>query len=164
MTRSLGLDFGTTNTVVAQAQSAGRAAPIAFRFANDSIAAFRSALCFWADVVRHRTHLHAEAGPWAIERFIEDPWDCRFLQSIKSFAASDNFRGTAIHGKSHSYEDLLRVFFDRVRFHAGEPLAQLPPRLVVGRPIRYVGSEPDAQLAMRRYHDALAPIGFQEIR
>ena len=150
--------------MVAQAQTPGRATPLEFAFENQRIAAFRSALCFWADVVRHRSHIHAEAGPWAIQRFIEDPWDCRFMQSIKSFAASHNFRGTAIHGKSRSYEELLGVFFERLRFHAGGHMAALPARLVVGRPITYVGSEPDAQLAMRRYHDALAPFGFREIR
>ena len=164
MARSLGFDFGTTNTVVAQLQAPGRAAAFAFSFENERIAAFRSALCFWVDVIRHRSHVHAEAGPWAIQRFIEDPWDCRFMQSIKSFAASDNFRGTVIHGKRRSYEELLSVFFERLRCHAGERMAALPPRLVVGRPITYVGSDPDAQLAMRRYRDALAPFGFQEIR
>jgi len=164
MTKSLGFDFGTTNTVVAQVQDGGRAIPFEFAFENQRIAAFRSALCFWADVVRHRSHIHAEAGPWAIQRFIEDPWDCRFMQSIKSFAASHNFQGTAIHGKRRSYEELLGVFFERLRFHAGGRLEALPARLVVGRPVTYVGSEPDAQLAMRRYQHALAPFGFREIR
>ncbi|HUL05258.1 MAG TPA: Hsp70 family protein [Candidatus Acidoferrum sp.] len=165
MTTSLGFDFGTTNTVVAQVQNGGgRAAPFEFAFENQRIAAFRSALCFWVDVVRHRSHIHAEAGPWAIQRFIEDPWDCRFMQSIKSFAASPNFQGTVIHGKRRSYEELLGVFFERLRAHAGERLDALPPRLVVGRPITYVGAEPDGQLAMRRYQDALAPFGFREIR
>ena len=140
---------------------AGPRVPLEFAFENQRIAAFRSALCFWADVVRHRSHIHAEAGPWAIQRFIEDPWDCRFMQSIKSFAASHNFQGTAIHGKRRSYEELLAVFFERLRFHAGGRMAALPARLVVGRPITYVGSEPDAQLAMRRYQDALAPFGFR---
>src|SRR4030095_6697987 len=164
MAASLGFDFGTTNTVVAQVQDGGRAVPIEFAVENQRIAAFRWAVCCGADVVRHRSHSQAEAGPWAIQRFIEDPWDCRFMQSIKSFAASDNFRGTAIHGKRRSYEELLAVFFERLRFHSGERMAALPARLVVGRPVTYVGSEPDAQLAMRRYHDAAAPLGFREMR
>jgi hypothetical chaperone protein len=156
----LGFDF---DDYTGRAGARRRAIPFEFAFENQRIAAFRSALCFWADVVRHRSHIHAEAGPWAIQRFIEDPWDCRFMQSIKSFAASHNFQGTVIHGKRRSYEELLGVFFERLRFHAGGRMAALPARLVVGRPITYVGSEPDAQ-CHAALTDALAPFGFQEIR
>jgi hypothetical chaperone protein len=161
MARSLGLDFGTTNTVLAQADADGKVAPIAFEFQSAPLSALRSALCFW-----HDSHAGTamEAGPWAIAHYIDDPGDRRFIQSLKTFAANPSFSGTVIYGNSYRFEDLLAAYFGRLLEHAGKPLASLPRRLVVGRPVRFAGGSPDAGLAKRRYEAALRRFGFDEIR
>ena len=163
-TASLGLDFGTTNTVLAMREDdAARAAPVAFDFAGESMDALRSALCFWKPALGQHASDAAEAGPWAIQRYIDDPGDCRFLQSLKTFAASPYFQNTYLFAQKYSFEDLLEVFFKRVHFHAGEALTPLPRRLVVGRPVTFAGGAPDAELAMARYRTALQRFGFEEI-
>ena len=43
--------------------------------------------------------------------------------------------------------------------HAGLALADLPDRIIVGRPVRYVGSRPDAALAHTRYQAMFAMLG-----
>ncbi|WP_298163982.1 Hsp70 family protein, partial [Novosphingobium sp.] len=43
--------------------------------------------------------------------------------------------------------------------HAGDALADLPDRIVVGRPVRYVGSQPDPLLARKRYDAMFALLG-----
>lgn len=163
MTNSLGLDFGTTNTVIAQPQPHGGAAPMRFDFRGDALSTFRSALCFWSEAADRRSRLQVEAGPWAIQQFVEFAEDCRFMQSLKSFAASKSFDGTFIFGKRYRFEDLMSVFFEKLRAHAGEQMVELPRRLVVGRPVTYAGASADPELAMQRYRQALAPYGFDDI-
>jgi hypothetical chaperone protein len=157
MARSLGLDFGTTNTVLAQADADGKVAPIAFEFQSAPLTALRSALCFWRD---SHAGTAMEAGPWAIAHYIDDPGDRRFIQSLKTFAANPSFSGTVIYGNSYRFEDLLAAYFGRLLEHAGKPLASLPRRLVVGRPVRFAGGAPDAGLAKGRYEAALRRFGF----
>ena len=47
--RALGLDFGTTNTVVALTDGQGGSELVAFAGDAATGAVFRSALCFWED-------------------------------------------------------------------------------------------------------------------
>jgi hypothetical chaperone protein len=106
----------------------------------------------------------AEAGPWAIQSFLEHAADCRFIQSLKSFAASRLFESTGIYGRAYKFEDLFSAFFKRLSEHASPQLDDLPREVLVGRPVSYAGSHPDPGLAMQRYQAALAPFGFEHIR
>ena len=162
--RALGLDFGTTNTVLAWAHPHHPAEPVMFKFMTNPLFAFRSALC--AVNVGDEDHPRAEweAGPWAIQKFIEHAGDCRFIQSLKSFAASRLFDTTGVHGRAYKFEDLFNVFFAKLRGHAAPQLDKLPRDVLVGRPVAYVGSRPDAALAMQRYRAALTPFGFERLR
>ncbi len=160
---SIGLDFGTTNTVLSRCDGDGKIAPLMFGQGKRASSTFPSALCFWEENEERETRLRVAAGPWAIEQFLIDPQDCRFLQSLKSFAASRLFEGTAIFEYYFRFEELLGAFFDEMHAHAGKQMQQQVPRLVVGRPVQYVGANPDAELAMRRYREALATIGFDEV-
>ena len=88
--RAMGLDFGTTNTVVALSDARGGAELISFRRGDADTGPFRSALCYWADDEGGRTRLRHDAGPWAIDEYRAYPQDSRFIQSSKSVAASPN--------------------------------------------------------------------------
>jgi hypothetical chaperone protein len=162
--RSLGLDFGTTNTVLAWAHPHAPADPVVFNFLSNRLFSFRSALCFWDEGDENQPDVHSEAGPWAIQRFIEFAGECRFIQSLKSFAASRLFDSTHVFGRAYKFEDLFGTFFGELREHAHPQLDRLPKDVLVGRPVEYVGSRPDPALAMQRYGLALAPFGFERIR
>ena len=88
-TRTLGLDFGTTNSVAAVA-SGGEAALVSLDAPEGTEAVFRSALCFWEDE-RGRGGVLSEAGPWAIREYLDFPQGSRFIQSFKSVAANASF-------------------------------------------------------------------------
>ena len=120
-------------------------------------------MCFWEEDSDASRGLRFEAGPWAIERFIDDPLDCRFLQSFKTFAASKSFTETHIHGKKFTFEDLLTAFIEKLRAHAGPALADLPLQLVAGRPVAFAGVNPNEALALERYERAFKRVGFEEI-
>lgn len=159
MTLSLGLDFGTTNTVATTINAQGEAEAIHFAHGDAATDAFRSVLCFWEthDDIR-RTNV--EAGPWAIDQFLELMGECRFIQSFKTFAASPLFSDTLIYGRRLKFEDLLSTFLRRVRDHAGR---DFPKRIIIGRPVKFAGVAPDEALARERYEAALRAVGFEEI-
>ncbi|HUP98284.1 MAG TPA: Hsp70 family protein [Usitatibacter sp.] len=163
--RSLGLDFGTTNTVLSWAHPHAPADPVVFNFLSNRLFSFRSALCFWNEGDDDHPRVSSDAGPWAIQRFIELAGDCRFIQSLKSFAASRLFEQTYIYGSAWRFEDLFSRFFRDLRGHAHPQLDDLPRDVLVGRPVEYAGSSrPDAALARERYQAALTPFGFGSIR
>ena len=164
MASCMGFDFGTTNSVVALPGGDGTPRPVLFRDGDRSVSAFRSVLCFWEEQGGARGAIGSAAGPRAIEHFIENTGDCRFLQSLKSFAASHLFQNTRIYGRSFSFEQLLGTFLALFCREAGAPLAALPRRFVLGRPVQFAGSDPDPALALARYRAAMTPFGAPDIR
>lgn len=152
---ALGLDFGTTNSVVALGAN-GDASMLEFPDApGGASTVFRSALCFWEDA-----GLNVEAGPWAIEEYLEFPEVSRFLQSFKSVAASPAFEHASVFDKRLRFEDLGRTFLERLAKHAGGALGT-PQRVVVGRPVEYAGTRPDPALARERYDAMFKSFGAE---
>ncbi|KQM59940.1 MULTISPECIES: Hsp70 family protein [unclassified Sphingomonas] len=154
---SLGLDFGTTNSVLARADADG-ATLVPLDGPDGPDAVFRSALCFWQDDVPGG--IAVEAGPWAIDEYLHYPEGCRFLQSFKSVAASPSFDTAPIFTKRYRFEDLGRAFLDRLAARAHGVLNGAK-RIVVGRPITYAGHRPDEALARQRYDAMFAALGAE---
>jgi hypothetical chaperone protein len=147
---ALGLDFGTTNTVIALSDSADKSHLVSFEGEDLTSEIFRSALCFWQEG-GGPNGIASEAGPWAIAEFLQSPLDSRFVQSFKTVAASSIFERAQIFGRAFRFEDLGRLFLKKLRDHAGAQLSKLPPRIIVGRPVEYAGPRPDPALARERY-------------
>ena len=162
---TLGLDFGTTNSVAALADRTRPGEVIAVDFPDAAMrhSVFRTALEFWTEGGREGRRTNVEAGPWAVAHWTDDPEGGRFLQSFKTFAASPSFRSTSIFGRAYRFEDLLSTFLDRLAVHADPDRLPLPRRLVVGRPVTFAGATPDPALAEARYDAAFRAAGFEEI-
>lgn len=160
---SLGIDFGTTNTVLALAGPDRAARLVRFSATEGELFAFRSCLSFYAPADRP-SERQISAGPWAIEAYVEDPVETRFIQSFKSFAGQESFTETQILGRRYRFEDLLSTFLLKVRDYAGAALGALPSRVVIGRPVRFVGARPNETLALSRYETAFRRLGVEEIR
>ncbi len=159
---TLGIDFGTTNTVIALAGAEGPARLVRFPTPEGDLFAFRSALSFHAPPERPSDRTVA-AGPWAIEAYAEDPAETRFIQSFKSFAAQESFSETQILGRRYKFEDLLSAFLLKLREYGGGETAQLPTRAIVGRPVTFAGGSPNAALALARYEAAFHRMGITEV-
>ena len=157
---AVGIDFGTTNSVVACTTGDGQAALIDFAAPDGTGAVFRSALCFWQDEGVRGSLAH-EAGPWAIAEFLDFPQGSRFLQSFKSVAANPAFEHANLFEKRLRFEELGQTFLRHLVAHSGGALADLPERIVVGRPVRYVGARPDEALARTRYDAMFSLLGRQ---
>ena len=103
----------------------------------------------------------SEAGPWAIDEYLQSPLDSRFIQSFKSVAASPLFERATVFGKPFRFEDMGRLFLQRLVAHAGGRLDQRPRRVIVGRPVEYAGARADPALARQRYDAMLGQFGIE---
>jgi hypothetical chaperone protein len=144
--------------VVACATGNDTADLVEFAAPNGADSVFRSALCIWQDETAHGGLAH-EAGPWAIAEFIEYPEGSRFLQSFKSVAASRSFEQASLFEKRLRFEELGELFLRRLLSRGGAALHDLPDRIVVGRPVRYAGANPDPTVARMRYDAMFALLG-----
>lgn len=161
---TVGIDFGTTNTVVAMAGPDGEVDVLRFSAPDGDLTAFRSTLGFQLQEERGRPPERiVEAGPWAIEAYVEDPLETRFIQSFKTFAASSAFTETVIDNRRYGFEDLLSAFLIRLRHHGGPAMETLPERVIVGRPVTFAGGS-DERLALERYETAFRRLGFTDVR
>jgi len=156
--RAVGIDFGTTNSVIARASDNAQSSLVEFAAPGGASAVFRSALCFWEDGTV-RGELGHEAGPWAIAEFLDFPQGSRFLQSFKSMAANSLFESASLFQKRLRFEELGQIFLRHLLAHGGDALSDLPERIVIGRPVRYVGARPDPALARARYDAMFAVLG-----
>jgi hypothetical chaperone protein len=73
---TVGIDFGTTNSVVAIRHADGRTDTR--RFGPEALEMFRSVLCF-AEDTHAGEKLRHDAGPAAIEAYLDDPLDSRLI-------------------------------------------------------------------------------------
>ena len=126
-TSRIGVDFGTTNSVVARVDSNG--------------GVFRSILCFQGSATRH------VAGPAAADAYLDDPGGCRLMLSLKSHLAQAALRETLVFGRRMELEMLKRI--DRACPGLGRPGGGLEGRarqdvdIQCGRGGRAVSTAPE---------------------
>jgi hypothetical chaperone protein len=154
---SVGIDFGTTNSVLAIAGDDGSVSTA--RFGTDS--AFRSILCFWEERQAVAQVLQHAVGPAAIEAWLGAAADCRLVMSMKSYLAQASFSETRIFGRRHTLEDLIALLLRALLAGSGVEPGEL--RVVAGRPVRFAGERADDALGAARLTAAFAAAGMPAI-
>jgi hypothetical chaperone protein len=154
MTDVIGVDFGTTNSVVAILGADGTVNTVRFDAAGLDV--FRSVLCFWTEEGRAGQHLRHAAGPAAVEAYLDDPLDSRLIMSMKTYLAQRSFSQTSIFGRIFSLEQMIAAF---LRVLLGGQTA----RLVAGRPVRFAGESADDAHGEHRLRAAYAAADFPAI-
>jgi hypothetical chaperone protein len=155
--RHIGIDFGTTNSVIAMLDDEGATHSLSF----DTNDVFRTVLCFWSEEGRAGTRLHHEAGPAAIRAYLDDPIDSRLIMSMKSYLAQRSFIETRIFGHRFSLPDLVAAFLKALVQAAGLNPAEL--HVVAGRPVRFAGELADDAFGEARLRACFAAAGFGDI-
>ena len=156
----IGVDFGTTNSAVAVAtKDFVRIA----RYSSEAgpVDTFRSVLYFERSLKKPKPL----AGPKAIDRYLADDERGRLIQSIKSFLASRQFKQTSVGPLRFTLENLITfILVDLARECEGQ-FGPLKGRVVVGRPVRFVGAETEAdeEFAQERLRTAFHDAGFPEV-
>ncbi len=157
---SIGVDFGTTNTVVAVARHGEAVRAVTFRDDRETAEIYRSVLLFEKGLSAAGLDLEAHAGLAAIRAYLTSTAEIRFIQSFKSHIASPIFEETRVFGRRLRFEDLLAIFFRRALADAHGAFDPTHAQVVSGRPVAFVGAAPDEALAAQRYDEAYRRVGI----
>jgi hypothetical chaperone protein len=158
---AIGVDFGTTNSVVSLLGANGTTSTMRYPLGTAELDVIRSVLCFWNDGARNRVVLRHAVGPAAIEAWLDDPLESRLMMSLKSYLAQRSFTDTRVFGRSFTLENLIALFLRGILpKHGAQPPGTV---LVAGRPVRFAGDAPDDDLGCRRLRTAYAAAGWNEI-
>ncbi|WP_332699216.1 Hsp70 family protein [Bosea sp. (in: a-proteobacteria)] len=157
---AIGIDFGTTNSVVALAHADGSVSTRSFATRQGAVDAYRSALMFWREGRPPKTHVAHVSGPDALDMALGMTTEHRFLQSLKTHLSSRAFQETRLFGKLFQLEDLIAVFLSDLSGGL-DGLAERP--LISGRPVVFAGDRPDEELALGRLSAAYAKAGMPSV-
>lgn len=160
-----GLDFGTTNSAVAMADAQGQVTTARFSSEGMDLETFRSILFFAAPEKGSRRSMAAWAGPEAIHHYLHADSGGRLIQSIKSYLANSSLTSTSLFGRSYRFEELVAYLLRSLKQATQASGVALDARAVVGRPVRFVGSnnDEDDAYAVQRLTEALQMAGITEV-
>ncbi|MBR0673989.1 Hsp70 family protein [Neoroseomonas soli] len=154
MRPAIGIDFGTTNSVVSMLRPDGSVRTL--RHPTGEV--FRSVLCFWAGQGGRTRHA---AGPAAIDAYLEEPFDNRLIMSMKSYLAQRSFSETRIFGRSWELPALIALFLRELLAPFRAEMAGA--RVTVGRPVRFVGERDADGLGESRLRAAFTAAGLPDV-
>jgi hypothetical chaperone protein len=157
---AIGVDFGTTNSVVAFVDPSGTTTAVRYPLGMAELDVIRSVLCFWNDGTKDRVALRHAVGPEAIAAYLDDPLESRLMMSLKSYLAQRSFTETRVFGRPFTLEDLIALFLRGILPKTRPP----DTALVAGRPVRFAGDAPDDDLGEQRLRTAYAAAGWADIR
>ncbi len=165
MQRSVGIDFGTTNSTIAVTGQNRNIITAKFQFGDELTETFRSVLYFEQIRTGDRKHLSALAGPKAILQYLRSEQKGRLIQSLKSYLASRLLTSTTVLGRPYLLEDLIAFLIRSLREEAEATLGRLGGTAVVGRPVRFLSAESkeDDDWAVTRLRKALLTAGFDNV-
>src|SRR3954454_10314074 len=161
-----GIDFGTTNSSVALATGTSRVELASFTFSGTETLSSRSVLYFeQIKSAGGMKRTHGLSGSAAIERYLESDEKGRLIQSLKSHLTSRALTGTEVFGRRHRLEELIFRILSDLRKHAERQFERPIRHAVVGRPVRFVGSESDEDddFAVARLREPFQIAGFEHV-
>ena len=155
--RTVGLDFGTTNSALAVVRTDGTVQLVTFEDNEQVFTTFRFVLYFLHLEEDDYGDLCVVAGPQAIRSYLRADPKGRFMQSIKSFLASRLFERTSVFTRPYTLEDLIAIIVRALRTAAETQFGDLGTAVVVGRPVHFAGAHnpEDEALALQRLHEAI---------
>jgi hypothetical chaperone protein len=156
---TLGLDFGTTNTVVSR-RVGDEVSTLTFNTKRGALDTVRTVLALWQDPSKPVPSI--AVGRDALAEFSEFPEDTRLIQSLKSYAANPAFRQAMIVNTPHTFATLMRAFLEQL-FSLSDIALTDVEKIIVGRPVKFAGFNPDENLALMRYREAFESIGIRKV-
>jgi hypothetical chaperone protein len=104
-------------------------------------------------------------GPEGIDRYLSAENRGRLIQSLKSFLSSRMLLSTDVYGRRRSLEELHARILRDIREKAQHQFHVEIGSVTVGRPVRFVGAETDAdnQYAQDRLREAFRLAGYDAV-
>jgi hypothetical chaperone protein len=151
------IDFGTTNSLIAAANSERVWSPLAVDANGGDETVLRSVLFFPDD------HGAVACGSRALAACVESGMRGRLIRSIKRFLPVASFSETRIGSRRYSLEELVAILLRNLRERANHLLSADVRGAVIGCPARF-SDEPGAdELARERLHRAAILAGFDRV-
>ena len=162
----IGIDFGTTNSSIARAEPSGVVELLRFPYGEGLTDAYRS-LLYLEQIKEGNLHtVKSWSGPEGIERYLSAEHKGRLMQSLKSFLSSKTLKSTEVFGRRRTLEELIGRILKDLKAKAEHHFGTAIRSAVVGRPVRFVGAEQDADnlYAQTRLQAAFRIAGFDSIQ
>jgi hypothetical chaperone protein len=161
----IGIDFGTTNSSIARANSSGEIELAHFPMMDRITDSYRSLLYLEHHKETGINLLKSWTGPEAIEHYLAAERKGRLIQSLKSFLSSRSLQSTEIFGRRHTIEDLIARILKDLREKAEKQFGIKIRSAMVGRPVQFVGAESneDNDYAEARLKKAFEAAGYESI-
>ena len=150
------IDFGTSNSLLAAANSDQVFAPIPLDPHAIDPTILRSILYF--------PHMkECFYGAEAISEFVNRDLQGRLIRSIKKFLPNRSFIGTWVENRPLNLEDIIGIFLKEMRRRGNEHFQEDVDHVVLGRPARFSEDPADDQFAQYRLEKAAKIAGFKHI-
>lgn len=153
MTLACGIDFGTSNSTVTLADGDGHVRPVQL----EQAALMSPTLLYFGE------EPPALFGTAASRTYLEEELAGRLVQAIKRHLPAASFRGTVVHGKWRTLEELVAGYLRFLRLAAEQAAGQPVTSVLLGRPARFHADAQRDELASARLEEAARIAGFTEV-
>jgi hypothetical chaperone protein len=162
---ALGIDFGTTNSSIALADSSDQVQLARFPYLGGLTDSYRSLLYLQQLKEGGVNRLQSWTGPEGIEHYLSADLKGRLIQSLKSFLSSRTLAGTEVFGRRYTLEDLIARILRDLREKAERQFGLAIRSAVVGRPVHFAGAdkEEDDSYAAGRLRAAFELAGYESV-
>ncbi len=151
MAYGCGIDFGTSNSVVAIARREDEHATV--------VASEPSCILIVDESVGHRLYV----GQEALQRYLKVTVPARFVKSMKSLLPDTSFTTTRVFGRAYGPEHLVRPILSALKERAERATGAPLETVTLGRPVRF-SIDPEADAAAEaRLEKAARLAGFERI-
>jgi hypothetical chaperone protein len=149
-----GIDFGTSNSALAILDTDTREAVKLFTVPS---------LLFFQEPKERGQFTKVAVGQDAIDQYVQNRMNGRFMKSIKKVLPNKSFVDTRIGNRMYKAEDLVALILVHLKKLADDFLSEDIKTAVIGRPVVFDEAEDKDALAQTRLQKAAKIAGFEEI-
>ena len=149
-----GIDFGTSNSALAILDTDTREAVKLFTVPS---------LLFFQEPKERGEFTKVAVGQDAIDQYVQNRMNGRFMKSIKKVLPNKSFVDTRIGNRLFKAEDLVALILVHLKKLADDFLSEDIKTAVIGRPVVFDEAEDKDILAQTRLEKAAKIAGFEEI-